>query len=113
MKSSCPIGITNARLHEVSNLVLSNISFTRGAGGWRFTLLELLAILACLLLPSLIRTRQVAVSVACVNNLWQLDVAWMLYPMDYQDSLVPNYISGFHNPPAYLRRLQNQYLEIR
>jgi prepilin-type N-terminal cleavage/methylation domain-containing protein/prepilin-type processing-associated H-X9-DG protein len=61
-----------------------------------FTLIELLvaiaiiAILAAILLPALSRAKDTAKSVACVNNLKQLTVAWHLYAGDNNDFLVPN-----------------------
>ena len=61
-----------------------------------FTLIELLvvlaiiAILAALLLPALSRAKTKARTVACLNNLKQLQVCWQLYTGDYSDLVVPN-----------------------
>jgi len=65
---------------------------------WRggFTLIELLvviaiiAILAALLLPSLSKSKEQALGIACQNNLRQLQICWHSYAMDYQDYLPPN-----------------------
>jgi hypothetical protein len=61
-----------------------------------FTLIELLvviaiiAILAALLLPSLSRAKQLAQSSACLNNLKQLQLAYLIYVGDHRDELVQN-----------------------
>jgi prepilin-type N-terminal cleavage/methylation domain-containing protein/prepilin-type processing-associated H-X9-DG protein len=61
-----------------------------------FTLIELLvviaiiAILAALLLPSLSRAKVQALSVACLNNLKQLQICFHLYSLEHNDVLPPN-----------------------
>jgi prepilin-type N-terminal cleavage/methylation domain-containing protein/prepilin-type processing-associated H-X9-DG protein len=74
---------------------IANTTFCeRRAGG--FTLLELLvvvaiiAILAALLLPVLSKGKDRGQSIACLNNLKQLQVAWEIYAGDNTDNLVPN-----------------------
>jgi prepilin-type N-terminal cleavage/methylation domain-containing protein len=61
-----------------------------------FTLIQLLvviaiiAILASLLLPARSRAKGKAQSVACLNNLKQLQLGWSMYVDDNNDWLVPN-----------------------
>ena len=73
----------------------------RGGFTGGFTLIELLvviaiiAILASLLLPALSAARAKAQAIVCLNNLKQLQLAWIMYVEDHNDWLVPN------NPPSY------------
>ncbi len=65
-------------------------------GSRGFTLIELLvviaiiAILAAMLLPSLTKAKEKGLSIACQNNLRQLQICWHSYAMDNQDTLPPN-----------------------
>ncbi len=65
-----------------------------------FTLIELLvviaiiAILAALLLPALSTARDQGHKAACLNNLRQLQIAWVLYAADNRDRMVLNYESA-------------------
>src|SRR3989442_14344933 len=72
-----------------------------GACAHAFTLVELLvviaiiAILAALLLPALSKAKSKAHSIACLNNLKQLQLAWTMYADDNRDRLVPNFAGGW------------------
>jgi prepilin-type N-terminal cleavage/methylation domain-containing protein/prepilin-type processing-associated H-X9-DG protein len=71
-----------------------------------FTLIELLvviaiiAILAALLLPTLSRSKVAAQSIACLNNLKQLDLCLHLYVVDNNDYFVPNNSIAVINTPS-------------
>lgn len=71
-----------------------------------FTLIELLvviaiiAILAALLLPALSQGKVRAQSIACVNNLNELEHCAQLYATDFRDTLPPNQAGGYVAAPT-------------
>lgn len=72
-----------------------------------FTLIELrvvitiIAILASLLLPALAAAKRRAQGAICVNNLKQVQLAWLMYAGDNEDKLVSNVSTfGAPSPPG-------------
>jgi len=85
--------------------LLSPAGLARASSAWRwtlraahggFTLVELLVVLAIIailiavLLPALSRARGLAQSIACLNNLRQLQTCWLMYANDHAGTLPPN-----------------------
>src|SRR5512138_1124840 len=69
---------------------------SRLQGDSGFTLIELLVVIAIIallmavLLPALSRARRLAQSMACLNNLRQLQTCWLMYANDHGGAVPPN-----------------------
>jgi prepilin-type N-terminal cleavage/methylation domain-containing protein/prepilin-type processing-associated H-X9-DG protein len=78
-----------------------------------FTLIELLvviaiiAILAGLLLPALAKAKDKALSVKCMSNNKQMQLAWIMYADDFNGVMVPN---GAVGAPPNLRWVSGDYM---
>ncbi len=78
---------------------IENMKATRLKRPLGFTLIELLvviaiiAVLAGLLLPTLSKAKQKGQSIACVNNLKQLQLAWQLYADNHDDVMPLNWLA--------------------
>jgi prepilin-type N-terminal cleavage/methylation domain-containing protein/prepilin-type processing-associated H-X9-DG protein len=81
--------------HGVWKMIVDRTMMSAGRSRAGFTLVEMLvvisiiAVLASLLLPALIRAKEMARSIRCTNNLKQQGIAGMLYSSDHNEYITP------------------------
>src|SRR5438093_5009787 len=74
-----------------------------------FTLIELLvviaiiAVLAGLLLPTLIKAKTKAQGIQCLNHLRQLSLSWMMYADDNNEKIPPNNLNAIDVTRTWVR----------
>jgi prepilin-type N-terminal cleavage/methylation domain-containing protein/prepilin-type processing-associated H-X9-DG protein len=80
-------------LQRGSSFVLGNQGFTITE---LLVVIAIMAILCAILLPALNKGRSRAQAISCLNNLRQLQIAWLIYTHESNDELPPNnYVNGF------------------
>jgi prepilin-type N-terminal cleavage/methylation domain-containing protein/prepilin-type processing-associated H-X9-DG protein len=91
----------HVKKHAMTASPSRSTDFSGGRGGWRgFTLIELLvviaiiAILAALLIPVLSRAKARAQGIMCLSNLKQLQLGWLMYGNENNDTIPQNIASN-------------------
>lgn len=97
-----------------------NLSNRNARSGRGFTLIELLvviaiiAILAAMLLPALSKAKQKAQQTYCLNNLKQLNLAFILYQGDYDDKGIDynSVINGVSVGTLWMAQMSPYYAQV-
>ena len=72
--------------------------------------IAIIAILAALLLPTLQKAKSTALSIGCLNNLKQLQLAWQMYHEDHNGRMALNFVEGTIGDPQTYHSTSNSWI---
>ena len=72
--------------------------------------IAIIAILAALLLPALQKAKSTALSIGCLNNQKQLQVAWQMYHEEHNGRMALNFVEGTIGDPQTYHSTSNSWI---